>query len=136
MFYKFLKLIFLSALTLVWGGCDTKDDAVAGYGCFPTKCYNTTATNDAGNVFSIIECEDGNKYLRHPGLYAEDPKLQKDLPEGVEVFAPTTDINGCGATNCKYDSVQICVDGITVDEQGNEHDIGACNYPIECPEKR
>ena len=69
MFYKFLKFLFLSTLTLVWGGCDTKDDPVAGYGCFPTKCYNTTATNDAGKVFDIIECEDGEKFLRHPGLY-------------------------------------------------------------------
>ena len=123
MFYKFLKFLFLSTLTLVWGGCDTKDDPVAGYGCFPTKCYNTTATNDAGKVFDIIECEDGEKFLRHPGLYGEDPELQKELPEGVETVAPPADVDGCGATNCKYDSVQTCIDG------------KACYPAITCPEK-
>lgn len=136
MFYKFLKLIFLSALTFVWSGCDTKDDAVAGYGCFPTKCYNTTAANDAGKVFDIIECEDGEKYLRHPGLYAEEPKLQKELPEGVGVFTPHSDNDGCGATNCKYSEQDLCVDGFVIDEQGNEKPIGGCSPVIECPEKK
>ena len=133
MFYKFLKFLFLSTLTLVWGGCDTKDDAVAGYGCFPTKCYNTTATDKNGMTISIIECEDGTKYLRNQGLYAEDPKRQETLPDDVQIVAPNTD--ECGATNCKYDSVRVCIDGITVDEQGNEHGIGACHANIECPEK-
>ena len=133
MFYKFLKFLFLSTLTLIWGGCDTKDDAVAGYGCFPTKCYNATATDKNGMTISIIECEDGTKYLRNPGLYIEDPKRQESLPEDILIVAPNTD--ECGATNCKYDSVRVCADGITVDEQGNEHEIGACHANIECPEK-
>ena len=120
-------------LTLVWGGCDTKDDAVAGYGCFPTKCYNTTATDKIGMTISIIECEDGTKYLRNQGLYIEDPKREETLPDDIQIVAPNTD--ECGATNCKYDSVKICIDAITVDEQGNEHGIGACHANIECPEK-
>ena len=133
MFYKFLKFLFLATLTLVWGGCDTKDDAVAGYGCFPTKCYNTTATDKNGMTISIIECEDGTKYLRNQGLYIEDPKREETLPDDVQIVAPNTD--ECGATNCKYDSVRVCIDAITVDEQGNEHGIGAFHANIECPEK-
>ncbi len=133
MLYKFLKLLFLSTLTLVCGGCDTQDDAVAGYGCFPTKCYNTTATDKNGMTISIIECEDGTKYLKNPGLYIEDPKREETLPDDIQIVAPNTD--ECGATNCKYDSVRVCIDAITVDEQGNEHGIGACHANIECPEK-
>ena len=134
MFYKFLKFIFLSSLTLIWGGCDTKDDVVAGYGCYPNKCYNTTITNDAGKVFDIIECESGNKHLRHPGVYNDAPELQKELPEDVEIFAPPTDID-CGAPNCKYSEQDLCVDGIVIDEQGNERPVGGCYPVIDCPEK-
>jgi hypothetical protein len=133
MFYKFLKFLFLSTLTLVWGGCESKDHAVAGYGCISTQCYNTTATDKNGMTISIIECEDGTKYLKNPGLYIEDPKRQETLPDDVQIVAPNTD--ECGATNCKYDSVRVCIDAITVDEQGNEHGIGACHANIECPEK-
>ena len=121
MFYKFLKFLFLSTLTLVWGGCDTKDDAVAGYGCFPTKCYNTTATDKNGMTISIIECEDGTKYLKNPGLYIEDPKREETLPDDIQIVAPNTD--ECGATNCKYDSVKICIDGITVKETSTESEL-------------
>ena len=80
MFYKFLKFLFLSTLTLVWGGCDTKDDAVAGYGCFPTKCYNTTATDKNGMTISIIECEDGTKYLRIRDFTSKILKGKKHYP--------------------------------------------------------
>ena len=133
-FYKFLKFIFLSSLTLIWGGCENKDDAVAGYGCFPTKCYNTTATNDVGKVFDIIECEDGEKYLRHPGLYYHDPQLQSELPKGVKTLAPPADVDGCGATNCKYSKQDLCIDGVVIDEQGNEQPAGDCFPTIDCPE--
>jgi hypothetical protein len=136
MFYKFLKFLFLSTLTLVWGCSEDKDHAVATYGCFSSKCYNTTAQNKSGQVFNIIECETGEKFLRNPGLYNEDPARQKELPEGVEVNAPQAGFNGCGATNCKYDSVKVCIDGIAVDENGNEHEIGACHPTIDCPEKK
>ena len=135
MFYKFLKFIFLSALTFVWGGCETKDEAVAGYGCFPTRCYNTTALNDAGKAFDIIECEDGEKYLRHPGLYYYDSELQKELPKGVWTLAPPANNDGCGATNCTYSEQDLCVDGFIFDEHGNEKPIGDCAPVIECPEK-
>lgn len=125
MFYKFLKFIFLSSLTLIWGGCESKDHAVAGYGCYSTKCYNTTAVNDAGKVFDIIECEDGDKYLRHPGIYDSD-LAPKDLPPNVDVFAPVTDgTERCGATNCKYSEQDLCVDGLD----------GGCYPAIDCPEK-
>ena len=100
MFYKFLKFLFLSTLTLVWGGCDTKDDAVAGYGCFPTKCYNTTATDKNGMTISIIECEDGTKYLRNQGLYIEDPKREETLPDDIQIVAPNTD--ECGSTQSPW----------------------------------
>ena len=121
----------------MWGGCESKDHAVAGYGCFSTKCYNTTAVNDAGKVFDIIECENGEKYLRHPGIY-ESNLAPNDLPPGVEVFAPQQKPGaiGCGATNCTYSEQDLCVDGFVLDEHGNEQPVGGCYPAIECPEKK
>jgi hypothetical protein len=135
MLYKFLKFLFLSTLTLVWGCSDDKDHAVATYGCFASKCYNTTAKNDSGREFDIIECESGDKFLRFPGLYNEIPEMRKDLPKGVEVNAPIANHNDCGAINCKYEEANICIDGVTLDENGNEKNVGGCYPVIDCPEK-
>ena len=137
MIYKFLKFLFLSTLTLIWGGCESKDHAVAGYGCISTQCYNTTAVNDAGKVFDIIECENGDKYLRHPGIY-ESHLAPNDLPPDVYVFAPQQKPGaiGCGVTNCTYSEQDLCVDGVVLDEHGNEQPVGGCYPTINCPEKK
>ena len=134
MFYKHWKKIALALTAFFWGGCDSKDHAVAGYGCISTQCYNTTAVNDAGKTFDIIECENGDKYLRHPGIY-ESHLAPNDLPPGVDVFAPQTDERGCGATNCTYSEQDLCVDGFVLDEHGNEQPVGGCYPTINCPEK-
>lgn len=134
MIYKFLKFLFLSVLTLIWGGCDNKDHVVAGYGCDSTQCYNTTAVNEAGKIFDIIECESGDKYLRNPGIYASD-LTPNDLPPGVYAFAPPSDgTSRCGATNCKYNEPDHCE--YVLDEQGNEQPTGSCFPTVECPEKK
>ena len=131
MFYKHWKTILLSALALLWSGCENEDSAVAGYGCLPTVCYNSTATNDSGKVFDIIECEDGYKYLREPGHYMFQTELQKELPEGVDPYRPST--GSCYATNCKNGS-KICVKG-SFTEKGIAKDYKHCDSRIECPEK-
>ena len=131
MFYRHWKKILLAALALFWGGCEYEDDAIASYGCFPTKCYNTTAVNDAGKVFDIIECENGEKYLRQPGHYAYQEELQKELPEGVYTYGH---VGECGATNCKY-GPKTCVSGTATDYLGNPYNYDSCDPIIECPEK-
>jgi hypothetical protein len=61
---------------------------VPTYGGMAVYCYNDTAVNDSGKVFDIIECDDGQKYLKFQDLYMDLPEKQKELPEGVNPVPP------------------------------------------------
>ena len=133
MLYKHWKKFLLSVLALFWSGCENEDDAVASYGCFPTQCYNTTATNDLGEVFDIIECEDGYKYLRQSGIYYEHPELQEKLPEGVEAITPPA--GSCGASNCTNKGPDYCYKESKKTLEGTTQEYEVCVPSIDCPEK-
>ena len=105
---------------------------VPAYGGFPVYCYNDTAVNDSGKVFDIIECDDGQKYLKFQDLYMDLPEKQKELPEGVHPVPPNPQ-SGI-ASNCTREP-DICIDAFTIDENGNEQPIGGCYSSINCPEK-
>lgn len=102
------------------------------YGVESLNCYNDTAVNDSGKVFDIIECIDGQKYLRFQSLYMDLPEKQAELPQGVHPQPP--DPRDGIAVNCTRE-VDICIDGFTIDENGNEQPIGGCYPSINCPEK-
>ena len=105
---------------------------VPAYGVEPLNCYNDTAVNDSGKVFDIIECIDGQKYLRFQSLYMDLPEKQAELPQGVHPQPP--DPRDGIAVNCTRE-VDICIDGFTTDENGNQQPVGGCYPTIECPEK-
>lgn len=105
---------------------------VPTYGGMAVYCYNDTAVNDSGKVFDIIECNDGQKYLRFQNLYMDLPEKQKELPEGVHPVPPNPQ-SGI-ASNCTREP-DICIDAFTIDENGNEQPIGGCYPSIDCPEK-
>ena len=48
-----------------------------------TLCYNDSVQNADGKVFKIIDCTDGNKYLRNPYDAGAEGV---ELPEGVQVL--------------------------------------------------
>ena len=102
------------------------------YGVESLNCYNDTAANDSGKVFDIIECIDGQKYLRFQSLYMDLPEKQAELPQGVHPQPP--DPRDGIAVNCTRE-VDICIDGFTTDENGNQQPVGGCYPTIECPEK-
>ena len=77
MFYKHWKKFLLSVLAFFWSGCENEDEVAATYGCFSTICHNATATNDLGEVFDIIECEDGY-YLFKLNSVLEDKNVTKN----------------------------------------------------------
>ena len=91
-------------------------------------CYNDTATNDSGKVFKIIDCTDGNKYLRDPSAAGAEGV---ELPEGVQVFAPKA---GSGkAINCTSDQ-DICIErNPNISEELDS--LAGCHPIIDCPEK-
>jgi len=108
------------------------ENPVPTYGGMAVYCYNDTAVNDSGKVFDIVECDDGQKYLRFQNLYMDLPETQKELPEGVNPVPPTP-ASGY-AQNCTREP-DICIDAFTIDENGNEKPVGGCYPSIECPEK-
>ena len=105
---------------------------VPAYGGIAVYCYNDTAVNDSGKAFDIIECDDGQKYLKFQDLYMDLPEKQKELPEGVHPVPPNPQ-SGI-ASNCTREP-DICIDAFTIDENGNEKPIGGCYSSINCPEK-
>ena len=107
---------------------------VPTYGGMAVYCYNDTAVNDSGKVFDIIECDDGQKYLRFQSLYMDLPETQKELPEGVNPVPPNRTPGSFYAQNCTREP-DICIDAFTIDENGNEQPIGGCYRSIDCPEK-
>ncbi len=88
-------------------------------------CYSTTEQNDAGKSFDIIECQNGEKFLKNSVIYGES--IKEELPEGVSTDVPQR--TPFLATNCSETS--ICVDG--VDAEGNP--TGGCFPTLECPPK-
>ncbi|OWV01924.1 hypothetical protein [Fibrobacter sp. UWR2] len=158
MFYRHWKKIALALTGLLWASCGddgSKDDtavfapeygvqvmpsdsiggAVCLYGVEApviieqgVLCYNDTATNDSGKVFKIIDCTDGNKYLRDPSDAGYEGV---ELPEGVQIFAPEA---GSGkAINCTSDQ-DICIER-NPEKPIEQDSLAGCHPIIECPEK-
>lgn len=140
MFYKHWKKLALAFSGLLWAGC-SGDDSGSSSGAFspcygvevPTNvlCYNDTAVNDSGTVFDIINCIDGERYLRFQGLYQDLPELQKELPADVHPVPPRP--SDSYASNCVL-GPDTCIDGAKEDENGNLTPVGGCYPTIECPE--
>ena len=121
-----------SSSSVIAGSSSSFELPVPVYGVEPLNCYNDTAVNDSGKVFDIIECIDGQKYLRFQSLYMDLPEKQAELPQGVHPQPP--DPRDGIAVNCTRE-VDICIDGFTIDENGNQQPVGGCYPSIECPEK-
>lgn len=96
-----------------------------------TLCYNESIQNDDGKNVEIIECSDGNKYLRDPTIYRLFPNLFSKIPEDVKTEFPTP--GSAKASNCQNET--ICHDIPIKDEQGNTRNAGGCNPTIQCPNK-
>ena len=124
--------IALSSSSVIAGSSSSFELPVPVYGVEPLNCYNDTAVNDSGKVFDIIECVDGQKYLRFQSLYMDLPEKQAELPQGVH--PPPPDPRDGIAVNCTREP-DICIDGFTIDEKGNQQPVGGCYPSIECPER-
>ncbi len=91
-----------------------------------TLCYNDVAENDVGKEFKIIDCTDGNRYLRNPYDAAGEGVV---LPEGVEALAP--EAGSDKAKNCEAGQ-DICIER----NPNIDPDPWAGCFPtINCPEK-
>ena len=115
---------------------DSMEDLVCLYGVKPPPliieqgvlCYNDTAMNDSGKVFKIIDCTDGNKYLRDPSDAGYEGV---ELPEGVQIFAPEA---GSGkAINCTSDQ-DICIER-NPEKTIEQDSLAGCHPIIDCPER-
>ena len=158
MLYKHWKKIALALTGFFWASCgdDSSSDEVSmiapdyGVQVMPSDsiggavclygveapvivevnnlCYNDTAVNESGKVFKIIDCDDGNKYLRDPSAAGAEGV---ELPEGVQVFAPKA---GSGkAINCTSDQ-DICIErNPYISEELDS--LAGCHPIIDCPEK-
>ena len=135
MFYKFLKFLFLSTLTLVWGGCENADDTVAGYGCNSIRCYNTTAVTKSGKVYDIIKCDDGLKYPRH-AVFQDSEFMEITINTEPPRIAELEIGDECGIINCKYIESDICYESEVRDSTGNRNFAKICTPIIDCPEKK
>lgn len=121
-----------SSSSVISGSSSSFELPVPAYGVDPVHCYNDTAVNDSGKVFDIVECNDGQKFLRFQSLYKDLPETQSELPQGVQPVPPNPQ-SGIAA-NCTREP-DICIDGFTIDENGNEQPVGGCYPSIDCPEK-
>ena len=93
-----------------------------------TLCFNDSIQNAEGRVFKIIDCTDGNKYLRNPSdAGAEGVKL----PEGVQVFAPKAGSEQ--APNCTS-SQDVCIER-DLSKPIEQDSLAGCHPVIDCPEK-
>ncbi len=93
-----------------------------------TLCFNDSAQNVEGRVFKIIDCIDGNKYLRDPS----DAGLEGvELPEGVQVFAPKAGSEK--APNCTSDQ-DICIERNPF-KPIEQDSLAGCHPIIDCPAK-
>lgn len=94
-------------------------------------CYNESIQSNESRAVEIIECSDGNKYLRDPTIYRLFPNLFPKIPEDVKTEFPTP--GSAKASNCKRTT--ICHDIPIKDEQGHTRNAGGCNPAIQCPDK-
>ncbi len=94
-------------------------------------CYNESIQSNESRAVEIIECSDGNKYLRDPTIYRLFPNLFSKIPEDVKTEFPTP--GSAKASNCRNET--ICHDIPIKDEQGNTRNAGGCNPTIQCPNK-
>lgn len=93
-----------------------------------TLCFNDSAQNVEGRVFKIIDCIDGNKYLRDPS----DAGFEGvELPEGVQVFAPKAGSEK--APNCTSDQ-DICIER-DPSKPIEQDSLAGCHPIIDCPAK-
>lgn len=93
-----------------------------------TLCFNDSAQNVEGKVFKIIDCIDGNKYLRDPS----DAGFEGvELPEGVQVFAPKAGSEK--APNCTSDQ-DICIERNPF-KPIEQDSLAGCHPIIDCPAK-
>lgn len=115
---------------------DSMEDLICLYGVKPPPpiieqgvlCYNDTAVNESGKVFKIIDCTDGNKYLRDPSAAGAEGV---ELPEGVQVFAPKAGSDK--APNC-IENGDVCIErNPYISEELDS--LAGCHPIIDCPEK-
>ena len=93
-----------------------------------TLCFNDSVQNVEGRVFKIIDCIDGNKYLRDPS----DAGFEGvELPEGVQVFAPKAGSEK--APNCTSDQ-DICIERNPF-KPIEQDSLAGCHPIIDCPAK-
>lgn len=158
MFYKHWKKIALALASFFWAGCGDNgssdevsmfapeygvqvmpSDSIGGAVCLygveapvyvevNNLCYNDTAVNESGRVFKIIDCIDGNKYLRNPGDAGSEGV---ELPEGIQVFAPKAGSEK--APNCTSDQ-DICIER-DPSKPIEQDSLAGCHPIINCPAK-
>lgn len=93
-----------------------------------TLCFNDSVQNVEGKVFKIIDCINGNKYLRDPSAAGAEGV---ELPEGVLVFAPKAGSDK--APNCTENG-DVCIErnpNIPVEQDT----LAGCHPIIDCPAK-
>ena len=93
-----------------------------------TLCFNDSVQNTEGRVFKIIDCIDGNKYLRDPSAAGAEGV---ELPEGVQVFAPKAGSDK--APNCTSEQY-ICIER-DPSKPIEQDSLAGCHPIIDCPEK-
>ncbi|SMP37853.1 hypothetical protein [Fibrobacter sp. UWB10] len=93
-----------------------------------TLCFNDSVQNVEGRVFKIIDCIDGNKYLRNPGDAGSEGV---ELPEGIQVFAPKAGSEK--APNCTSDQ-DICIER-DPSKPIEQDSLAGCHPIINCPAK-
>jgi len=93
-----------------------------------TLCFNDSVQNVEGRVFKIIDCIDGNKYLRNPGDAGSEGV---ELPEGIQVFAPKAGSEK--APNCTSDQ-DICIER-DPSKPIEQDSLAGCHPVINCPAK-
>ena len=95
---------------------------------YKTLCFNDSAQNVEGRIFKIIDCIDGNKYLRDPSAAGAEGV---ELPEGVQVFAPKAGSEQ--APNCTENG-DVCIErNPNISEELDS--LAGCHPIIDCPEK-
>lgn len=128
MFFKHLNKIALAITGIFWAGCTSEHSAEPMYGVpVRAECFNDTITTGEGHTFKIIDCTDGNKYMRSP----DEANTDATLPKGVQVFAPPAGSEA--AFNCTNVG-DVCIErnpDLTVEEDS----LAGCHPVIDCPEK-
>ena len=105
-----------------------KVDSVLTLDLASTLCYNDIAKNEDEKEFNIIDCTDGNKYLRNPADAGIEGVV---LPEGVQVFAPKAGSEK--APNC-ISRQDICIER-DPSKPIEQDSLAGCHPIIDCPEK-